>query len=492
MFLLGLKKNAPFFLFTFLFSLLSFFPRHEHFAIGIVSNEPISTSSCQDESGPSFAKRPKLQKKKLPSFKDQIDVVYTWVDGSDQAWQALRRTWAGKEGVGEGQAKRRFRDRDELRYSLRSLHMFAPFIHHIYIVTCGQRPSWLKNHPKVSLVDHRTIFKNPSDLPTFNSMAIESHLHRIPGLKEHYIYFNDDVFLGKKVTYNDFFTKKGKIRVFLSKHKMTSGIPQETEAAFRAAIKNTAKLLSLSFGKKTRTLHAHTPFPSLKSLVGSIENRFPKAFGTDSSHRFRSIQDFLLVNGLIPHVALEKGKGVKSPPQSKTISFGKHPTQDKGLLQSILLEKPRFFCIQDSSDDENLESAAELHNFFEKYYPQRAPWERKNKATFEPKKETPPIVRNEEIVKQEVRDPDPQEECREEPSLQPYEDSSSTEDEDLNEERKDRGQEEAPSFEEDLSEDEDDKFPENDDEDDFDEEDDEQDDMEDLHPLTEEDRLLME
>lgn len=87
------------------------------------------------------------------------------------------------------------------RYSLRSLETNAPWIRHIYIVTNGQVPSWLDtSNPRVSIIPHDVIFANHSVLPTFSSLAIEFNLHRIPGLSETFLYFNDDVFLGRPVT----------------------------------------------------------------------------------------------------------------------------------------------------------------------------------------------------------------------------------------------------------------------------------------------------
>tara|TARA_R110002050_G_scaffold150757_1_gene277697 strand:- start:234 stop:554 length:321 start_codon:yes stop_codon:yes gene_type:complete len=82
----------------------------------------------------------------------------------------------------------------QLRYSLRSIMKFAGWVRHIYIVTNGQVPSWLDvSHPRITVVAHEEIFTDPSDLPTFSSPAIEVHLHRIPGLSNRWIYFNDDV-----------------------------------------------------------------------------------------------------------------------------------------------------------------------------------------------------------------------------------------------------------------------------------------------------------
>ena len=43
----------------------------------------------------------------------------------------------------EASSLRRFTDWDELKYSLRSLEKYAPWVRHVYIVTNGQIPSWL-------------------------------------------------------------------------------------------------------------------------------------------------------------------------------------------------------------------------------------------------------------------------------------------------------------------------------------------------------------
>jgi hypothetical protein len=110
----------------------------------------------------------------------------------------------------------RFRDIDELRYSLRSLEQHASFIRRIYLVTDNQVPSWLNlTNPRLTIVSHRDIFPNATHLPSFSSPAIESHLHRIPGLSKRFLYFNDDVMLGRNIHLDDFITSRGQ-RVFLS------------------------------------------------------------------------------------------------------------------------------------------------------------------------------------------------------------------------------------------------------------------------------------
>ncbi|MGH8881424.1 MAG: stealth family protein, partial [Stackebrandtia sp.] len=134
-----------------------------------------------------------------------IDVVYTWVDSECPDWQARYRRHRGDGAdLRSSDNAERFVNRDELRHSLRSVWMFAPFVRNIYIVTDDQHPEWLlPGDDRVRVVSHREIFPDPSVLPTFNSHAIEANLHRIPGLSENFLYFNDDVFLGRDVTVCD-------------------------------------------------------------------------------------------------------------------------------------------------------------------------------------------------------------------------------------------------------------------------------------------------
>lgn len=161
-----------------------------------------------------------------------IDAVYTWVNGTDLRWKAEKDFWqrqwltaltgqAASESVQESKDKsasdNRFRDNEELRFSLRSLEKYAPWIRHIYIVTDGQIPSWLNlDSPRISIVPHRDIFPNTSYLPVFASPAIESNLVNIPGLSEHFLYFNDDVFLGSHITPSDFISVDGVQKIYFA------------------------------------------------------------------------------------------------------------------------------------------------------------------------------------------------------------------------------------------------------------------------------------
>ncbi|KAG6960705.1 hypothetical protein JG688_00009451 [Phytophthora aleatoria] len=158
-----------------------------------------------------------------------IDVVYTWVNGTDPRWKAEKEFWhkhwiasltgqplpvwgqeATVKGKDDSNSDNRFRDNEELRYSLRSLEKYAPWVRHIYVVTDGQIPSWLDiESPKLSIVKHSDIFANKSHLPVFSSPAIEWNLDNIPGLSDMFLYFNDDVFLGSPVRPEDFVSQAG-------------------------------------------------------------------------------------------------------------------------------------------------------------------------------------------------------------------------------------------------------------------------------------------
>ncbi|WP_374316782.1 stealth family protein [Aquabacterium sp.] len=147
----------------------------------------------------------------------KVDIVYTWVDSSDPEWKWQKQAAAHEhpELVCEaGAHPARFANNGELLYSLRSIHKFAPWVNRIHIVTNGQRPGWLNvEHPKINLVAHRDIFYPSDVLPTFSSRAIEARLVNIEGLAERFVYFNDDMFLGRSSSENDFFFR-GAPRVF--------------------------------------------------------------------------------------------------------------------------------------------------------------------------------------------------------------------------------------------------------------------------------------
>lgn len=135
-----------------------------------------------------------------------IDFVVTWVDMDDPAWQAEFEKYSGKgDNAKNGVSKARFRDYGFLRYWFRGVEKFAPWVRKIHFVTCGQKPEWLDtDNPKIHLVNHRDYIPEQF-LPLYNSAVIELYMHRIPGLSEHFVYFNDDFYIINRISEERFF-----------------------------------------------------------------------------------------------------------------------------------------------------------------------------------------------------------------------------------------------------------------------------------------------
>lgn len=132
-----------------------------------------------------------------------IDFVVAWVDGSDKEWIKKRNNYANSE-INEAQ----YRDWGIFKYWFRSIEQYAPWVNNIYIVTYEQCPEWLNcDHPKIHIIDHKDFIPEEY-LPTFSSHTIELNLHRIKGLSEHFVYFNDDMYLSGDVD-ESFFFKNG-------------------------------------------------------------------------------------------------------------------------------------------------------------------------------------------------------------------------------------------------------------------------------------------
>lgn len=138
----------------------------------------------------------------------EIDFVVTWLDSSDVKWQEDYKKYKEEYSRMTDTSTARFRDWNLFRYWFRAVEKYAPWVNKVFLVTNGKFPDWInKNCPKLVLVKHSDYI--PSDfLPTFNSHTIEFFMHRIKGLSEHFVYFNDDCYLNNFVT-PDYYFKHG-------------------------------------------------------------------------------------------------------------------------------------------------------------------------------------------------------------------------------------------------------------------------------------------
>jgi len=145
-----------------------------------------------------------------------IDIVYTWVNGTDPDWQDEFNSYVhvSKRIPKDGATKMRFQETEELLYSLRSVYQHMPWVHRLHMLTNGQRPNWMReDHPQINWVTHRDVWKNVTQLPVFNSVAIESHLHRIPDLTRYFVYSNDDCFFLDDILPQDVWSPEGGLRL---------------------------------------------------------------------------------------------------------------------------------------------------------------------------------------------------------------------------------------------------------------------------------------
>ena len=135
----------------------------------------------------------------------KIDFVVTWVDSSDEEWQ---KEYSKYRPITPKEDASRYRDWDIFRFWFRAVEKYAPWVNRIFLVTCGQCPEWLNmDNPKIVLVKHSDYIPGEF-LPTFNSRCIELNMGRIRELSEHFVYFNDDVFLNAPIEQSYYFTKE--------------------------------------------------------------------------------------------------------------------------------------------------------------------------------------------------------------------------------------------------------------------------------------------
>ncbi|MGW0965575.1 stealth family protein [Streptomyces sp. NPDC002516] len=311
-----------------------------------------------------------------------IDVVYTWVDDADPVWRATKnaveRTLASGPAALHEQATNdaRYTSRDELRYSLRSLHQYAPWVRNIFLVTAGQVPGWLDTeYPGLKVIDHREIFSDPRALPTFNSHAIESQLHHIPELAEHFLYLNDDVFFGRPVRPDRFFHPNGLAKFFMSKALIPPGQIKPQDLPVDAAGKNSRGLIAQQFGTVISQKMKHTPHALRRSVLAEIEDVYARAHWVTQHAQFRSPSDIPVASSLHHYYAYNSARSTVGDLRYVYIDIGDSKAEQR---MNRLLAKRDFdtFCINDTVVPEDREAQAQMvTRFLDAYFPVPSPCE---------------------------------------------------------------------------------------------------------------------
>ncbi len=295
----------------------------------------------------------------------EVDLVYLWVDGNDPAWQKKHSEFTGAPMIDRSaDCKGRYVDNEELKYSLRSVEQYAPWIRKIFIVTDNQVPKWLAtSNPKVEIVDHKEILP-PESLPCFNSVIIEHHLYKIPGLAEHFLYANDDMLLNKPVKPEDFFTPEGYPIIRMRRRPFNKlvvwfrdKVLKKPLGNYNRKINNSALLVEDKFGKYYGGKPHHNIDSYCKShfvhVVELLKDKFSGTYG----HHIRSNEDYQ--RSVFHFAALAEGKGkLKYVDSHTSFQLAIHKPYHYPRLEK---DDPMFFCMNDGPDasDEDRKRAAE-------------------------------------------------------------------------------------------------------------------------------------
>jgi Stealth protein CR2, conserved region 2/Stealth protein CR1, conserved region 1 len=287
-----------------------------------------------------------------------IDAVITWVNGADPAHAAKRALYMGEHLHENGINPHRWICSDELNYCLRSIANHAPWIRTVWIITDAQTPdlSYLPAHlvSKIKIVDHAQIFSEfPEVLPTFNSLSIESMMWRIPNLAEHFIYFNDDVFLTARLKPTDVFNNagpvlRGKWVDYAALEKSASD--RQNPALFNHYTQINAATL-LGFKSHHLFSSAHVIHPLRRSVFEALFNKHRTAFIKNIAHRFRDIGQFL-PQGLHNHACIADSACIIHAEQDhvhvRSGAVIDYPLDDvRTYFRKALLPEYKFLCIND-------------------------------------------------------------------------------------------------------------------------------------------------
>ena len=331
-----------------------------------------------------------------------IDFVVLWVDGSDPAWLAEKRKYQSAV-VDDSNAVNRFRDWGLMPYWFRAVEQFTPWVRKIHFVTWGHVPSWLNlEHPKLHHVKH-TDYIPKEYLPTFSANTIEMNIHRIPDLAEHFVFFNDDMFLLRNMdpsaffrdglpcsfgaeiplqfsgapgiwqhlitndmrTVNNHFRKKEQLRQHKKKYISRAYRWQDN---LRTAVLE--KLFPDAFlGFK----NLHAPAAFCKQTFTEIWNKEPELLHQTCLHRFRSNDD---VNQWLA-IWWQVAGGSFSPYVVDNTVEDVNASSVSGLCRTITRQRHDMVCVNDPTGDVDFENLSEkLRNAFETILPQKSSFEK--------------------------------------------------------------------------------------------------------------------
>lgn len=336
-----------------------------------------------------------------------IDFVLPWVDGNDPEWINEKKKFQELDhNVSlslDANNNCRYRDNGLLKFWFRGVERFAPWVNHIYFVTCGQKPEWLNiNHSKLTFVTHKDFIQHEY-LPTFNANTIEMSFHRIEGLSEHFVYFNDDMFLLRPIGEELFFKNGCPVldtrfsyppkRVEHNWELLLTNdyyIVNKSFSPIKSVWKNRKKWFNLPalgakrvFGNLGRFLthlalpvdiYGHIPLPHLKSSLIEVWDKYPTLMSRSSSCRFRSdnqVNQWLLC-------AWNQAKGSFYPAHKKDLGLFINYSEENTtwIKECILSHNTPLICLNESENSIVSDSlTATIFQAFDSILPNKSSFE---------------------------------------------------------------------------------------------------------------------
>lgn len=331
---------------------------------------------------------------------DKIDFVITWVDGSDPEWRKEKSKYSNVPESDAGEY--RYRDMGILKYWFRAVEKYAPWVNKVYFITYGHLPQWLNTAcPKLKIVNHSDYIPEKY-LPTFSANPIELNIHRIDGLSEYFVYFNDDTFLNNEVR-PEFFYKKGKPCDFahvvnlgyadsrnIYAHMLMNSVNSinKNYGYIRSFFKNPAKYINRKYPLKNNLINLlklenknffsgfenhHLPFIFLKSTLEAVWEENNELLDYVSSNKFRTACD--VTAQIFRYHQLVTGKFAPVSKDKLGKNFNIYLDEEE-LLEAIRTGKHKMLCLNDSEIVENFDQIKEqLINAYEMKLPEKSMFE---------------------------------------------------------------------------------------------------------------------
>ena len=325
-----------------------------------------------------------------------IDIVIPWVDGNNPEWQARYLQYAN---ITDGDKRIiRFRDWGLLPYWFRCIEKFAPWVRKIHFITSGELPEWLDtNHPKINWVKHEDFI--PAEyLPTFNINAIETNIHRIDGLSEQFIYFNDDMFLIREAKPSDFFRNGKPCESAILDPIFPEEYPEIYVNAAMVLNRNFDKrtvikkhffkwmnlrygkyliksLLMLPWRKFTGLLWSHLPQPFLKSTFNEVWSKETEILHLTGMAKFRNHTN--VNQWIFRYWLLAKGDFSPANQFRKGVSFEIKPSTINHICHVISNQEMKQICINDGIEISDFEDMSnKLQRAFDSILPDKSSFEK--------------------------------------------------------------------------------------------------------------------